>query len=181
MPLAATASSFTVGRWVNVAAGREVPKRTWWRSPPARQPIRPTGQGSKQQPCTPHAFRTSLAQRSADLLLRATDPISSPGVRSCPSCPSFPLRLSLGPPHQPQQAYVGAAASSTTNTEARRTAPLLLCPSTGIATGALRRSTSEGFLCGRPATGGPAAAVRVMHPSLLFLVRVSALAVTIGT
>ena len=102
----------------------------------------------------PYSSRTSPGRKTKGLL-RAITPITSPRVRSRTSIPARP---SLGPP-QPQQAYVGTAASSTTNTEARRAATILLSPGVDIAISALQGSPTAGFLPRRPATRRPAAAV----------------------
>jgi hypothetical protein len=91
----------------------------------------------------------------------ASPSVDGPGIPSCPS-PGQP---------QPQQAYLGTADSSTTNSEARRTALVLPSLRTGIASAAVRRSATCAFLLLRPATGRPAAAIRVVHPSLLSLSR----------
>src|SRR5215217_229718 len=93
-------------------------------------------------------------------------PPASPSVDG----PGILPRPSPGQP-QPQQAYLGTADSSSTNTEARRTALVLPALRTGIASAAVRWSATCAFLLLRPATGRPAAAIRVVHPSLLSLSR----------
>jgi hypothetical protein len=92
-------------------------------------------------------------------------------LRPAPEPPSDtpPERLSVGGlqgpsdslfgPPQPQQAYLGTAASSTTNTEACRAAPIVLSLRWGIAIAGLQRSPIDGFLLRRPSTGRPPAAV----------------------
>lgn len=117
------------------------------RSSPYRSPVPP-------RTTIPFSSPSSLREKIRGLL-RGTTPIRSPRVRSRPSIPPRP---SLGPP-QPQQAYVGTPASSTTNTEVRRAATILLSLGEGIAISAPQRSPTAYFHPRRPATRRPAAAV----------------------
>jgi hypothetical protein len=89
-------------------------------------------------------------------------PIGPGGLRQLEVRPTLSDRsvisLSIFGPPQPQQAYLGTAASSTTTAQAHSTAsmPRLLGAGTTIVSPC---GSPTGGALGRPATGRPAAAV----------------------
>ncbi len=145
------------------------PRQLGVRTTPSKRSVSPYRSPACPRTSAPYTSRTSLGRRTEGLF-RGTSKIRFPWVRSRPPLPPRP---SLGPP-QPQQAYVGTAASNSTNTEARRAATIFPSLGADIAISALQRSPTVDFLPHRPATRRPAATVQVVHSSLLSLGRVSA-------
>jgi hypothetical protein len=147
-------------RWADSGTGK-VRRRRLWTSPLARQRTRSTGRGTKwpQSPRSVLFLPRPACLRSAYLSRVSPEAgvcLSDLEVRSVPfslPCPS------LGP-SQPQQAYLGAAASSTTSAQAPSTVRMLRLLDVCTAIDAPRRSPPGGGLfLRRPATGRPAAAV----------------------
>ena len=147
------------------------------RSPPTKVVDKPPSKAADP----PHRIRLEAAMESSfgtfsaltvvpverlpfvDVSGRCRMPIGPGGSRQLEVRPTSSKRsvISLpipGPP-QPQQGYLGTAASSTTTAQAHSTAPMLRSLSARTAVVPPRRSPTGGGLLRRPATGCPAAAV----------------------